>query len=329
MPSEPKPKRVSEAMERAPGAHWGRQAAMVSFALLCFGGGWFYWAHYGGGARRGPVPSPAGGSRAGVVTALGTLAPAATTPVAARVSGPIQALYCDRDTRVTAGQICAKIDPRPYQSEVDRARTDLAAAEARLEKERAEAERAKSNLDRAEARAERRAISHKAFAKAREGEERARARIELGEQEKAKRATTLAAAESALGKTAIVVPTDGLVVARGVEIGQLIDAAAQTPLFQIAADLSVLRIEAKVEAKDIGAVKIGDQAEFTIDRPPSRTFSGAVMQIRPSPEAAKPASSYPASSYEVIIAAPNPDLALAPGMKAAVSIMTERPAPKD
>ena len=68
------------------------------------------------------------------VTASGVVEPAATTPVGAHVSGVIQALYCDANMKVKAGQLCAKIDPRPYQIVVDRAKADLAAAEARVRK---------------------------------------------------------------------------------------------------------------------------------------------------------------------------------------------------
>ena len=74
------------------------------------------------------------GSEISAVTASGVVAPSATAPVGARVSGEIQALHCDAKMHVKAGQLCAKIDPRPYQIAVNQSRADLQAAEARTRK---------------------------------------------------------------------------------------------------------------------------------------------------------------------------------------------------
>ena len=99
------------------------------------------------------------GSVVRIVTASGIVTPAATTPLLARVSGVIQALYCDANMKVKAGQLCAKIDPRPYQTVVDQDKADLAAAEARLEKDKADLARAKAAFERHQTLAKRRAIS--------------------------------------------------------------------------------------------------------------------------------------------------------------------------
>ena len=93
------------------------------------------------------------------VTARGVIAPTAPTPVGARVSGVIQALHCDANMQVKAGQVCAKIDPRPYQIVVDQRRADLAPAEARLEKDKADLAQAKAAFESHEAVAKRPAIS--------------------------------------------------------------------------------------------------------------------------------------------------------------------------
>src|SRR5205807_8754151 len=93
------------------------------------------------------------------VTASGVVAPTATTPVRARVSGAIQSVYCDANIQVKAGQVCAKIDPRPYQIVVDQSKADLQASEARLEKDKATLALMKAALEHQEARAKRRAIS--------------------------------------------------------------------------------------------------------------------------------------------------------------------------
>ena len=110
---------------------WRMTAATV--VVLAAGGGWLTWSLYRGTAHyvtqkieRGPIVRS--------VTTSGVIGPAVTTPVRARVSGVIQALYCDGNMRVNAGHLCAKIDPRPYQIVVDQAKGDLAAAKARVRK---------------------------------------------------------------------------------------------------------------------------------------------------------------------------------------------------
>ena len=88
------------------------------------------------------------------MTASGIVTPTATTPLLARVSGVIQALYCDANMNVKAGQLCAKIDPRPYQNVVDQDKADLAAAEARLEKDKANLAQAQAAFERNQSRGE-------------------------------------------------------------------------------------------------------------------------------------------------------------------------------
>jgi cytochrome o ubiquinol oxidase subunit IV len=257
--------------------------------------------------ERGPVVR--------TVTASGVVGPTATTPVGARVSGVIQALYCDANMHVKAGQLCAKIDPRPYQIVADQSRADLAATEARLEKDKAVLAQAKAAFESHEAPAKRPAISRKAIDKSRKAFERAQTQTKRAEARVAQLHAALHAAETNLGFTDIVSPIDGTVVSRNVEMGQTV--AADSPrLFVVAADLTLTHIDAIVSAEDIGEVKLGDKATFTVEAFPNRTFSGAVMQIRPSPQTYEHVA-----TYDVVISAPNPDLLLEPGMAATISIV--------
>jgi HlyD family secretion protein len=250
------------------------------------------------------MPPEAGpGMRA--VTARGVIAPTATTPVGARVSGEIQALDCNVNMQVKAGQLCAKIDPRPYQIVVDQNRADLAAAEARLEKDKADL-------------AKRPAISRKAIAKSRKAFERAQTQTKRDEARVAQLQAALHAAEANLGDTDIVSPIDGTVVSRNIETGQTVAAGSETPLFVIAADLTLTHIDAAISAKDGGEVKLGDKATFTVAAFPNHMFSGRVTQIQPSPQALDHAA-----TYDVVISAPNPELLLEPGMAATIRIVIE------
>jgi HlyD family secretion protein len=262
------------------------------------------------------MPPEAGpGMRA--VTARGVIAPTAPTPVGARVSGEIQALDCNVNMQVKAGQLCAKIDPRPYQIVVDQSRTDLAAAEARLEKDKADLAQAKAAFESHEALAKRPASSRKAIDKSRKAFERAQMQTKRDEAGAAQLQAALQAAETNLGYTDIVSPIDGTVVSRNLEMGQTV-AADSPPLFVIAADLTVTHIEAIISAKDIGEIKLGDKATFTVPSLPNHQFSGTVMQIGPSPQ-----TNEHVATTDIVIRAPNPDLLLKPGMQATIRIVKE------
>jgi len=259
------------------------------------------------------------GSVARTVTASGIVGPAATVPVVAHVSGVIQALECDAKMNVKAGQVCAKIDPRPYQIIVDRNTSDLGRAEARFEKDKADLALAKAAFDHVEALAKRRAISQKAIEKARKAYEQAQARTKLEEATVGQLQAALNAAEINLGSTEVVSPIDGIVLSRNVKMGQTVAGGPETsPLFLIAADLTVIHVDAEVSKKDIGEVKQGDKATFTVEAFPNRHFAGEVTQIRQSPQIYEHGA-----TYDVVISAPNPDLMLEPGMTATIRIVID------
>ncbi|WOJ91849.1 efflux RND transporter periplasmic adaptor subunit (plasmid) [Methylocapsa polymorpha] len=253
------------------------------------------------------------------VTASGLVNPTATAPVRTHASGVIQALYCDANTKVKAGQLCAKINPRPYQIVVDQAKADLAAAEARLQMNKASLAQAKAELDRHAVPANHRAISRKARDKSRKAYAQVQEQTKLDEAMLEKLQAALHAAEINLGNTDIASPVDGIVVARSVEIGQTVAAGSETQLFLVGTNLAVIHIAANVSAKDIDEVKLGDKATFLVASFPNRPFAGEVAQIRPSPQ-----TSEQGATHDIVVAAPNPDFLLEPGMMATVRIVTER-----
>jgi HlyD family secretion protein len=257
------------------------------------------------------------GSEVRTVTASGIVGPTATAPLGARVSGVIQALDCDTNMRVKAGQMCAKIDPRPYQIVVDQSRADLETGEARLEKDKADLAQAKAAFESREDLAKRRVSSPKTIAKSRKSFERAQSQTKRDEARVAQLQAALHAAETNLGYTDIVSPLDGTVVSRNVELGQTVAADSKT-LFVIAADRAIVHIAAAISAKDSGEVKPGDKATFTVEAFPNRTFAGTVTQVRPSPQ-----SNERAATTDVVISAPNLDLLLEPGMPATIRIVIE------
>jgi cytochrome o ubiquinol oxidase subunit IV len=251
------------------------------------------------------------------VTASGVVGPTAPAPVGARVSGVIQALYCDANMQVKAGEPCAAIDPGPYKIAADQSEVGLKSAEAQLERDKANFAAKNAAFESQEVLAKRRASSRKAIAKSRKSFERAQTQTNREEARVAQLQAALHAAETNLGYTDIVSPLDGTVVSRNVELGQTVAADSKT-LFVIAADRAIVHIAAAISAKDSGEVKPGDKATFTVEAFPNRTFAGTVTQVRPSPQ-----SNERAATTDVVISAPNLDLLLEPGMPATIRIVIE------
>ncbi|WP_407340774.1 efflux RND transporter periplasmic adaptor subunit [Methylocapsa polymorpha] len=311
---------IQDALQSAHKSSLGWRTAAAALAVLAaVGGSGLYWSLHRDAGARYVTQKLDRGAIVHTVTASGGVNPTATAPVGAHASGVIQALYCDANTKVKAGQLCAKIDPRPYQIVVDQAKANLAAADARLQMDKADLAQAKAELDRHEVPANHRAISRKARDKSRKAYAQAQEQTKLDEAVVAKLQAALHAAESNLGNTDVNSPVDGTVVARSVEIGQTVSAGSQTPLFLVGSNLAVIHIAANVRAKDIDEVKLGNKATFRVVSFPNRHFAGEVAQIRPSLQ-----TSEQVATHDIVIAAPNPDFLLEPGMMATVRIVTER-----
>ncbi len=126
-----------------------------------------------------------------------------------------------------------------------------------------------------------------------------------------------------LKRTVIRSPIDGVVIQRNVDVGLTVAAAFQAPeLLKIAGDLHHMQVRADIAEADIGRVGLGNTVEFKVDAYPERRFQGRVTQVRPAPVEAKDAASN-VVVFGVLVAAPNPDLMLKPGMTATVEIAVE------
>ncbi len=253
------------------------------------------------------------------VTTSGTVNPVITVQVGTYVSGVIQARYCDYNTRVKKGQVCAKIDPRPYQVVVDRDRAQLGVGRAQLVKDQADLAYAKVAYDRNKKLVGAKSISLDVLDASKAALDRATAQIGLDEATIALQEAQLRAAEINLGYTDIVSPVDGTVVSRSVEMGQTVAASFQTPtLFLVATDLTSMQVDTNVSESDIGAIKHRDKATFTVESFPNRTFSGEVTEVRQSPQTIQNVV-----TYDVVVGTPNRDLVLKPGMTATTRIVVD------
>jgi HlyD family secretion protein len=252
------------------------------------------------------------------ITASGSVNPVVVVQVGTYVSGTIVTLSCDYNTRVHKGQLCAKIDPKPYQIVVDQNQAELDVAKAQLVKDQANVVYTKINHERYELLFSEDSTSRDTADVALNLYNQAVALVSLDVATIAQKAAALKAAQINLDYTNIQSPVDGTVVSRNVTAGQTVAASLQTPtLFLIATDLTKMQVDTNVSESDIAGAVEGAIASFTVDAFPKRTFQGRVAQVRQAP-----VSVQNVITYDVVITVDNPDLLLKPGMTATARIVT-------
>jgi HlyD family secretion protein len=291
--------------------------AGILLVLLIAGGAAWWIASPGGAVHYTAVPVTRG-AVARAVTATGTINPVLTIIVGTAVSGVIRELSCDYNTKVTKGQICAKIDPRPFQATVDQYKANLAVAKAQLEKDKANLEYTKVNSGRTALLAKQNSIAQDTADQSQSVYHQGQAQILLDQATVQQWEAQLAGAQVNLDYTDIVSPVDGTVVSRNVTMGQTVAASLQTPtLFLIASDLTKMEVDTNVSESDIGGVKEDNPASFTVEAYPDRPFVGSVVQVRQAPQTLQNVV-----TFDVVVGVANPDLLLVPGMTATTRIVT-------
>jgi len=317
-PAAERPVREQEAQKLGGTRYWTIGFAItLALALAAIAVWWSVGSSPGIRYATAPVTI---GPIARSVSATGTVNPELTIIVGTYVSGVIQELSCDYNTQVKRGQSCAKIDPRPYQSIVDQGKANLAVAKAQLEKDKASLTYAKANAGRLAILIQTNAVSKDAYDNAKSMYEQALAQITFDEATIQQRQAVLDAAQVNLDYTNIISPVDGTVVSRNVTMGQTVAASFQTPtLFLIATDLTKMQVDANVSESDIGGIRTGNKATFTVDAYSGRPFEGQVTQVRQSPQTVQNVV-----TYDVVVSVDNSDLALKPGLTAATRIIVDQ-----
>jgi HlyD family secretion protein len=279
-----------------------------------------WWSLSSGGSVRYTTAAVTRGAVTRAVVATGTVNPVLTIIVGSYVSGVIQNLTCDYNTEVKLGQTCAQIDPRPYQTVVDQNKANLSVARAQIEKDKAALAYAQLTYDRMARLVKTDAVSKDTFDAAKNALDQAQAQVGVDEATIAQRQAQLEAAQVNLDYTNIVSPVNGTVVSRNVTIGQTVAASFQTPtLFLIATDLTKMQVDTNVSESDIGGIKEANNALFTVDAFPKRSFEGVVAQVRQSPQTVQNVV-----TYDVVVSVDNTDLVLKPGMTAATRIVIDQ-----
>ena len=304
LPPLPAPQSAARPIGSGSRKYWVIGLATVALAVSGIGGWfWLFGSKHSVQYLTTPVTR---GTITRTSTATGTVNPVLTIIVGTYVSGPIRDIFCDYNTHVRAGQVCAKIDPRPYQAILDQYAGQLARDQAILDKDRKDLARyqqlaAQNSIARQQAEDQTYAV----------GQDEGTVQLDQALVESAK---------LNLDYTDIVSPVDGTVVSRNVTGGQTVAASFQTPtLFLIAADLKQMEVDTNTSEGDMGGIKVGDKATFTVDAYPQRIFQGTVTQVRVSPNTVQNVV-----TYDVVVGVDNGDLALVPGMTASTEIVIEQ-----
>ncbi|MBV8380106.1 MAG: efflux RND transporter periplasmic adaptor subunit [Paucibacter sp.] len=272
------------------------------------------------------------GDVAQTVRAYGTALPLELVQVGAEVSGQVVEVTAGLNAHVQKGQELARIRVVALEADLERAASEIRAAQAALTQRGAEQQRAKDQLDnRKRSLARQRQLVAQGFLSdsalddallgvksAQDDEEVAAALRDVAASELERARLRDREAKATLARASVRSPIDGIVVGQYVKVGQTLAAAFQTPiLFDVASSLKRMRLEIKVDEADIGEVAPGQPLTFTVDAFPAQDFSGAVANVQRQGRVADGAT-----TFSVIAEFDNPQERILPGMTASVRIQT-------
>jgi len=296
---------------------WVAAAALAAAALG------YVWlrAGTGGEALRYQTEQVARGDLVVTVSATGHLQPTNQVDVGSELSGTIEKVFVDDNDRVKKGRLLARLDVSKLTDQVNKSRAALESSQAQVLQMQATIAEARANLARLQHVAElsggkvpskteletadaslKRALANEASARAAVVQARA----------------TLRSDETNLSKASIRSPIDGIVLVRKVDAGQTVAASLQAPvLFTIAEDLTQMELQVDVDEADVGQVREGQEATFSVDAYPNRRYPSRVTRVGYGAQTKEGVI-----SYLTLLAVVNDDLSLRPGMTGTALITT-------
>ncbi|OAM52769.1 efflux transporter periplasmic adaptor subunit [Methylovorus sp. MM2] len=273
--------------------------------LLAIAGGGFYYY------KESHKPKPEDlyrlqkvtqGSVEQTVSANGTLNPVTVVSVGAQVSGRVSKLYVDFNDEVKAGQVLLELDDSLFTAQIAQSEGNVRNAQASVDLAKASEARIRSLYTQEY-------VSKQELDQAVQALQSAQAQVDTYKAQLRRDKTNLS-------YSIIRSPISGVVVDRVVNLGQTVAASFQTPtLIQIAQDLSKMQINSSFAEADIGNIKVGQKAKFTVDAFPNKNFEGLVKQVRLNPTVTSNVV-----TYDVVVTVDNPGQILLPGMTAYVNI---------
>ncbi len=327
--------------------NWKLAAIAVGVLALAGGGYWWYNQKQAASDVQYKTSKIERGSLQASVSASGAVNPVTQVSVGTQVSGQIKELYVDFNSEVKAGQLIALIDPETFeyrvrsaQADLDSTRAQVLTAQANVASSNAQLSRAKLDLAEAQRDLERQqtlvdkqfvtqSVADKARALVNNLTESVKvaeaqmavtnAQVKSAQASVAQRESSLAQARIDLTRTKITSPVNGIVIKRSIEKGQTVAASLSSPeLFVIAQNLQDMQVDASIDESDVGKIRTGQKATFTVDAFAGQTFEGEVRQVR---KAAQTVANV--VTYTAVIGFSNNGGRLLPGMTANVRVITE------
>jgi HlyD family secretion protein len=258
-----------------------------------------------------------------VVTATGTLQPTNTVSVGSEVSGIVKNVEVTFNDRVTAGQVLARMDTTKLGAQLTQVRAALESARAKVLQTEATVVETKAKLaqfQKVRELSNNKVPSQTEMAAAEAAFERAKADAAGAAAAVSEAQAAVQANETDLSKSIIRSPIKGVILTRSIEPGQTVAASFQAPtLFTLAEDLSKMELHVNVDEADIGKVREGQKATFSVSAYPNRTFSAEITQARYGSS-----TTSGVVTYETVLKVDNADLALRPGMTATADITVQQ-----
>jgi len=305
-------------LELRPRRFWsgGRLAlAGLVLAVVAGGVGFYLWraerpvTYVTAAATRGPLTV--------TVNATGTLQPQDQVDVGAEISGRVDSVNVDYNDHVKRGQVLAVINTDQIRAQLAQAQASMNANRAGVVNDEATVRESLDRRDRARALLARGGISAQDAKTAEAAYERAVASVSKAKADVENAAAQVAMYQTQLGKAQVRSPIDGVVLDRKVSSGQTVAATFQTPvLFTLASDLSMMQLDVDIDEADVGLVKEGQSANFTVDAYPQRRFEAKLISLRNSPKTANGVV-----TYQGVLSVDNSTMLLRPGLTATVDIL--------
>ena len=284
-------------------------------------GAYMVWGPNGSQSAVRYVTEPvARGDLTVTVTATGTVQPTNQVEISSELSGIVRTVLVDYNSPVTLGQTLATLDTDKLKASADSSRARLTVAKAKVREAEANLVESKLQFERIQKLVEKKVSSGQQLESADAAFQRATAVLESAKGEVAATEGNLTLDATNLAKAEIKSPITGVVLARNVEPGQTVASSLQAPiLFTIAEDLTKMEVQVDVDEADVGNVKDGQKATFTVDAYPHRQFTAEIRELRFGSEVVQGVV-----TYKAVLITDNSELLLRPGMTATAEIVVEK-----
>lgn len=299
---------------------WRKLGWLVVAAILALGAYAFWSLNTTRAAVTYTTEPVTHGNLTVVVTATGSAQPITQVNISSELSGTVRKVLVDYNSTVKAGQALAELDMDKLKATVESVRAKLDAAKARVADAVATIEERLREYDRKKALISRQAATDRDLEVAKSAYDRAVAQHRSAQADVAVAEADLRLNEINLTKACICSPIDGVVLKRSVDPGQIVASSLQAPvLFVIAQDLRHMELQVDVDEADVGKVKVGQAATFSVDAYPDRKFPATIRDIRYGSETVQGVV-----TYKAVLSIDNSDLMIRPGMTATAQIVVQQ-----